>query len=51
MSETATIPLRAVTAEQLFEERHNFWGGFNRFIWGIAALAILLLIGMAIFLV
>ncbi|MGH7068514.1 MAG: hypothetical protein ACREFO_00675 [Acetobacteraceae bacterium] len=50
MSETTTIPLTALTAERLFDERHSFWGGFYRFVWGIAALAVLLLIGMAIFL-
>ncbi|MGH7086961.1 MAG: hypothetical protein ACREF0_18305 [Acetobacteraceae bacterium] len=51
MSETTTIPVASFTAERLFDDRHKFWGGFHRFVWGMAALAVLLLIGMAIFLV
>lgn len=50
MSETASSPGGAVTAERLFDERHNFWGGFYRFVWGMAAVLALMLILMAYFL-
>lgn len=50
MSESSSGAV-AVSAEHLFDERHDFWGGFYRFVWGMAALAALMLILMAIFLV
>ena len=46
----ALPPMRAETPEAFLADRESFWNGFTKFTLWTAILIVLLLVGMAVFL-
>jgi hypothetical protein len=49
-SHTADSPMGAETPEAFLADRQSFWNGFTKFTLGVVIFIVLLLVGMAIFL-
>ncbi len=49
-SHAASTPMRVETPEAFLADRQRFWSGFTHFTLGCVIFIVLLLIGMAIFL-
>ncbi len=49
-SHAASPPMGAETPEAFLADRQNFWNGFTKFTLGTVIFLVLLLVGMAVFL-
>ena len=49
-SHAAPAPMHAETPEAFLADRQRFWSGFTHFTLGMVILIVLILVGMAVFL-
>jgi hypothetical protein len=49
-SHAAASPMRAETPEEFLADRQRFWNGFTHFTLAMVIFIVLLLVGMAVFL-